>query len=130
VVAWSGIKRAGGASIMGQAAAQNIYASMLNSELPPSTTETEKCPFSELPAWEAVMGLAIGKQCLVYDTANGMRYGVEVMQKHFGDDLNFNASLKFLELTDIVEKGSDISIDEVEKAKMVEVGDKLAEAIA
>ena len=72
VIAWSGIKRAGSATVMGQAAAQNIYASILNSELPATAPETEKHSLTELPAWAAVIGLAVGKQCLTYDPTNGM----------------------------------------------------------
>ncbi|KAH8702910.1 hypothetical protein GQ44DRAFT_717185 [Phaeosphaeriaceae sp. PMI808] len=130
VIAWSGIKRAGSATVMGQAAAQNIYASMLNSELPPSASETEKYPITELPAWAAVIGLAVGKQCLTYDPVNGMKYGVEVMQSYFGNDLGWAANLKYLELTDVVEQEDDKLIEEVGKTNMVEVGIKSIEAIA
>jgi NADH dehydrogenase FAD-containing subunit len=128
VIAWSGIKRAGSATVMGQAAAQNIYASMLNSELSESAEETEKHALTELPAWAAVIGLAVGKQCLTYDPTNGMKYGVEVMQGYFGDDLGWAANLKYLSLTDVVEKAKDDA--HVEKAEMVEVGIKPVEASA
>lgn len=122
VIAWSGIKRAGSATVMGQAAAQNIYASILNSE---AAADAEKHELTELPAWAAVIGLAVGKQCLTYDPTNGMKYGVEVMQNYFGDDLGWAANLKYLGLTDVVEK------EELpEKAEMVEVGVKPVESEA
>jgi apoptosis-inducing factor 2 len=125
VIAWSGIKRAGSATVMGQAAAQNIYASILNSELPETAPETEKNDLTELPAWAAVIGLAVGKQCLTYDPTNGMKYGVEVMQSYFGNDLGWAANLKYLGLTDVVEKEKT-----EEQAEMVEVGIKPVEATA
>jgi NADH dehydrogenase FAD-containing subunit len=127
VIQWSGIKRAGSATVMGQAAAQNIYASILNAELPASTLEAERYSLTELPAWAAVIGLAVGKQCLTYDPTNGMKYGVDVMQSYFGDDLGWAANLKYLGLTDVVEKET---LDApVEKAEMVEVGIKPVETI-
>jgi NADH dehydrogenase FAD-containing subunit len=127
VIAWSGIKRAGSATVMGQTAAQNIYASILNSELSPSTPETETNSLTELPAWAAVIGLAVGKQCLTYDPTNGMKYGVDVMQSYFGDDLGWAANLKYLGLTDVVEKELGALQDKVD---MVEVGIKPVEATA
>jgi NADH dehydrogenase FAD-containing subunit len=126
VIAWSGIKRAGSAMVMGQAAAQNIYASILNSELP---ADGEKHSLTELPAWAAVIGLAVGKQCLTYDPTNGMKYGVDVMQGYFGNDLGWAANLKYLGLTDVVEKKQE-EFEAVEETRMAEVGIKPVEATA
>lgn len=126
VIAWSGIKRAGSATVMGQAAAQNIYSAILNSELPPSS---EQYTTSELPAWDAVIGLAVGKQCLTYDPKNGIKYGVEVMKGYFGEDLGWAANLKYLGLTDVVER-ADSPVEEVEATKMAEVGIKPVSAQA
>jgi NADH dehydrogenase FAD-containing subunit len=128
VIEWSGIKRAGSATVMGQAAAQNIYASILNTELSGSAPATERHSLTELPAWAAVIGLAVGKQCLTYDPTNGMKYGVEVMQSYFGDDLGWAANLKYLGLTDVVEKEN--TDGPVEKAEMVEVGIKPVQTTA
>jgi NADH dehydrogenase FAD-containing subunit len=141
VIAWSGIKRAGSATVMGQAAAQNIYASILNSEISspsifpsdsistaPHTetgTETERYTLTELPAWAAVIGLAVGKQCLTYDPTNGMKYGVDVMQGYFGDDLGWAANLKYLGLTDVIEKEG---LKEPEQVEMGKVGLEVIEA--
>lgn len=126
VIAWSGIKRAGSATVMGQAAAQNIYAAILNSELGPLS---EPNPTTELPAWDAVIGLAVGKQCLTYDPNNGIKYGVEVMKSYFQDDLGWAANLKYLGLTDVVER-VDSPLEEVDAAKMAEVGIKSVSAAA
>jgi NADH dehydrogenase FAD-containing subunit len=122
VIAWSGIKRAGSATVMGQAAAQNIYSAMLNSELPTSAQESDRYIETELPSWEAVIGIAVGKQCLTYDPKNGIKYGVEVMQNYFGDDLGWAASLKYMGLTDVIEVES--VVEEPEAAKLTEVGIK------
>ncbi|CAN9169052.1 unnamed protein product [Alternaria alternata] len=126
VIAWSGIKRAGSATVMGQAAAQNIYSDILNSELAPSSEQYIK---TELPAWDAVIGLAVGKQCLTYDPKNGIKYGVEVMKGYFGEDLGWSANLKYLGLTDVVER-ADSPVEEVEATKMAEVGIKPVSAQA
>ncbi|KAF2686322.1 apoptosis inducing factor [Lentithecium fluviatile CBS 122367] len=134
VIAWTGIKRAGSAMVMGQAAAWNIFASILNSESPipssptsassdaspPSSSEpspsnsptssnlplppSDKISMTELPSWPAVIGIAVGKQCLTYDEKSGMKYGVEVMQGYFQDDLGWAANLKYCQLTDVVER--------------------------
>jgi NADH dehydrogenase FAD-containing subunit len=135
VIAWSGIKRAGSATVMGQAAAQNIYASILNSELPASAPQADRWTETELPSWDAVIGIAVGKQCLTYDPKNGIKYGRDVMQAYFGDDLGWAASLKYMGLTDVVEgertegvKEGEIKemgeVREVKEAKMSEVGVK------
>lgn len=127
VIAWTGIKRAGSATVMGQAAAQNIYSAILNSELGPSSSEPYK--MTELPAWDAVIGLAVGKQCLTYDPKNGIKYGVEVMKGYFGEDLGWAANLKYLGLTDVVER-ADSPVGKVEETKMAEVGIKPVSAQA
>jgi NADH dehydrogenase FAD-containing subunit len=126
VIAWSGIKRAGSATVMGQAAAQNVYSAILNSELPAST---EQYITSELPAWDAVIGLAVGKQCLTYDPKNGIKYGVEVMKGYFGEDLGWAANLKYLGLSDVVER-ADSPMQEIDATRMAEVGIKPVSAQA
>lgn len=132
VVAWSGIKRAGSAMVMGQAAAQNIYASILNSEaLPTATTDlTPSYPLTELPSWPAVIGLAVGKQCLLWDKTNGMKWGVEVMQAYFQDDLGWARNLAFMGLTDVVEGERAEENEAAEGVKMGEVGVEVVSAAA
>ncbi|EOA83173.1 uncharacterized protein SETTUDRAFT_164622 [Exserohilum turcica Et28A] len=126
VIAWTGIKRAGSATVMGQAAAQNIYAAMLNSELSPAS---EPYTTTELPAWDAVIGLAVGKQCLTYDPVNGIKYGVDIMKSYFGDDLGWAANLKYLGLTDVVER-ADSPVGDIDDTKMSDVGIKPVSAQA
>jgi NADH dehydrogenase FAD-containing subunit len=115
VIAWTGIKRAGGAMVMGQVAAQNIYASILNSE--DAAHDIKK---SELPQWESVIGIAVGKQCLTYDKKSGMKFGVEVMKGYFQDDLGWKANLKYLELTDVEERKEPVKGHE--QIRIAEVG--------
>ena len=121
VIQWTGIKRAGSATVMGQAAATNIYSAILNAEMPESTPEGERHGQTELPSWDAVIGIAVGKQCLTYDPKNGIKYGVEVMQNYFGSDLGWAASLKYMGLTDVVDP-VEVQVEEPEGARMTEVG--------
>lgn len=116
VVAWSGIKRAGSAMVMGQAAAHNIYVQILNSERTNASSEDPYNPYS-LTQWGPVIGIAIGKQCLTWGAEAGMKYGVEVMQGYFGDDLGWAGNLKYMELTDVVEE------DDVEKPEAVRMSE-------
>ncbi|KAF2993437.1 hypothetical protein E8E13_001174 [Curvularia kusanoi] len=123
VIQWTGIKRAGSATVMGQAAAMNIYSSILNSELPETAPESDRHGQTELPSWDAVIGIAVGKQCLTYDPKNGIKYGVEVMQNYFGNDLGWSASLKYMGLTDTVDP-VEVEVQEPEAATLTEVGIK------
>ncbi|KAF2875382.1 hypothetical protein BDV95DRAFT_486598 [Massariosphaeria phaeospora] len=119
VIAWSGIKRAGSAMVMGQAAATNVYASILNAER--TSEEDERYEHVELPSWPAVIGIAVGKQCLTYDEASGMKWGVEVMKSYFQDDLGWASNLKWLGLTD-VEEVEEVIMKRPEKVQVSEVG--------
>lgn len=156
VVAWTGIKRAGSAMVMGQAAAWNIYASILNSEsasqlpvpeetpdltptssstvspsssppaqnlsLPTTPSAEDMVPMTELPSWPAVIGIAVGKQCLTYDEKSGMKFGVDVMRSYFQDDLGWAANLKYCQLTEVVEQ--DDIVPPAKKADVeVEIGE-------
>ena len=123
VIQWTGIKRAGSATVMGQAAAQNIYSSILNSELPDTAPESDRYGKTELPSWDAVIGIAVGKQCLTYDPKNGIKYGVDVMEGYFGQDLGWSASLKYMGLTDTVDP-VEVKLEEPEATKLTEVGVK------
>lgn len=118
VVAWTGIKRAGSAMVMGQTAAHNIYAAILNSEITNGPSEEQYKPIS-LSHWGPVIGIAIGKQCLTWGAEGGMKYGVEVMQGYFGDDLGWSGNLKYMELTDVDEEKEP---EKPEAVKMSEVG--------
>ncbi|KAF2465795.1 FAD/NAD(P)-binding domain-containing protein [Lindgomyces ingoldianus] len=105
VITWSGIKRAGGAMVMGQVAATNVYASILNSE----NVTSKPFQLGELPEYPVVIGIAVGKQCLTYDSKQGVKWGVQLMKDYFQDDLGWAYSLKYLGLTDVDEKGEDAS---------------------
>jgi NADH dehydrogenase FAD-containing subunit len=129
VIAWSGIKRAGGAMVMGQLAAANIYASILNAENLTSTP----IALAELPHYPNVIGLAVGKQCLTYDKQNGMKWGVELMSSYFQDDLGWKANLRYLKLTDSgEEEGSAKKVEDkvVVKIKGASMGEAGVEAVA
>jgi NADH dehydrogenase FAD-containing subunit len=120
VIAWSGIKRAGGAMVMGQVAAANVYASILNSE-----DDANDLKLSELPHYNNVIGLAVGKQCLTYDKDNGIKFGVQLMKDYFQDDLGWKANLKYLQLTD-----AEVAGVENEKApEKVHIGEVGVEAV-
>lgn len=118
VVEWSGIKRAGSAMVMGQTAAHNIFAAILNSENT-KTSSGERYEPLKLEKWEPVIGIAIGKQCLTWGREPGMKYGIEVMQGYFGDDLGWAGNLKYMGLTDVEEQKEPVKPEAV---KMGEVG--------
>lgn len=116
VLEWSGIKRAGSAMVMGQTAAQNIYAAILNSENSNASSEEQYKPLN-LTKWDPVIGIAIGKQCLTWDAKGGMKYGIEVMQGYFGDDLGWAGNLKYIGLTKVEEE------KEAQKPEAVTMGE-------
>lgn len=126
VIEWSGIKRAGSAMVMGQAAAHNIYADILNSESKNAPSEELYKP-AKLNRWEPVIGIAVGKQCLTWDSKGGMKYGVEVMEGYFGSDLGWANNLKYMELTDVEE---DQEPKKPEAVQMSEVGVQQVSAAA
>jgi hypothetical protein len=43
--------------------------------------------YKELSKFPNVMGLAVGKKAVVYDSTNGTASGEELMKSYFGDDL-------------------------------------------
>jgi hypothetical protein len=51
------------------------------------------------------------------------KYGVEVMQSYFGNDLGWSASLKYMGLTDTVDP-VEVEVEEPEGAMLTEVGVK------
>lgn len=131
VIAWSGIKRAGGAMVMGELAASNVYASILNAEAATATDSTASSPnaskpltLGELPFYNNVIGLAVGKQCLTYDPKNGMKFGVQLMADYFQDDLGWKANLKYLQLSDVIEGPKE------ELNKDVQIGEVGVEAVS
>jgi hypothetical protein len=85
MVAWSGIKRCGGAMAMGHSAAVNIHQQMLHSHF---GTEPR---FTELEEYPPMIALAVGKTAVVYDPQGGTRAGEEWMARFFGHDLGLES---------------------------------------
>lgn len=81
-----GIKRAGGAMVMGHIAATNVWAQLV-------AHGNEKISFAEYPDYGPMMGLAIGNQAVGYRGASKdgnegvVTAGPEVKQAIFGEDL-------------------------------------------
>ncbi|KAH7125621.1 hypothetical protein B0J11DRAFT_487400 [Dendryphion nanum] len=125
-IAWSGIKRAGGAMLMGELAAHNVYTSILNDE---ADSGTEPIVLTELPVYNNVIGLAVGKQCLTYDKGNGMKWGVQLMKDYFQDDLGWAANLKYLQLTEVEERKEKAMEKEKLEGTEVRVGEVGVEAV-
>lgn len=63
-----------------------------NTQLPPLFPQTE---FPEIPA---VMGLAVGTQCVTWD-GKEVKWGKEIMEQSFGSDLGWANTLKYMKLT-------------------------------
>jgi len=94
----SGIKRAGAALRMGCVAAINIYAAMLAQE-----GLTEEPAYNDWPEVPPMIALAVGKQALTFGPGQGTKWGVDVMEQTFGDDLGWTFSLRYLNLLDYYE---------------------------
>ncbi|KAK6226326.1 hypothetical protein QIS74_02373 [Colletotrichum tabaci] len=86
IALWSGIKRCGSAMHMGHYAAINAHQLMLAK----LTGQAHKPTFSELGHVEPMIGLAIGKKAVASGPLVGTRWGEDVMQAYFKDDLGFN----------------------------------------
>ncbi|KAF2093589.1 FAD/NAD(P)-binding domain-containing protein [Rhizodiscina lignyota] len=83
MVARSGIKRCGGAIYGAVIAATNVYQQMLNEQDP----EGRAPKFEEMPEAPPMIALAVGKKAIAYHPAEGVKYGADVMQHFFQDDL-------------------------------------------
>ena len=113
VVAFDGIKRAGGAMVMGQIAANNLWVELLKEEREESgqMEEDKEIPqLAVIPDYPVVIGLAVGKQCLTYD-GTAERWGEQLMKDYFQDDLGWQGSLKYLGLTDKVERTGEKEVN-------------------
>jgi NADH dehydrogenase FAD-containing subunit len=88
VVAWSGIKRCGGAMAMGHSAAVNIHQQMLRSHF-----GTEPRP-NELEEYPPMIALAVGKTAVVYNPQSGTRAGEEWMARFFGENLGLESKFE------------------------------------
>ena len=66
---------------MGHYCAINIHQDMLKQRYGHMSS------YKELSKFPNVMGLAVGKKAVVYDSTNGTASGVDLMGSYFGDDL-------------------------------------------
>ena len=74
---------------MGHYCAINIYQDMLKHH-------SGKFPtYKELNEFPNIMGLAVGKQAVIFDSTNGTDSGEHLMNSYFGDDLA-NSSMSCL----------------------------------
>lgn len=91
VVAWSGIKRCGGAMHMGYFAAANMHEMMLEKMHVAKTAR-----LNELAEIAPMIGLAVGKKAVSYGPAQGVLSGEDVMKAFFGNDLGFDSKSRVL----------------------------------
>lgn len=95
VVAWSGIKRAGGAMHSGHHAGHNIYQLILGEKM----GESHAIKFQEIEVdVPPMMGLAVGKKAMAYDPTSGVTSGEDVMYAYFQDDLGFKICWNWMRL--------------------------------
>ena len=81
IASWPGIKRCGGAMVNGHYAATNIHQLML------SECTGSKPEFLNLQVAPPVIGLALGKTAVTYNTIEGTRSGEDLMAAMFGEDM-------------------------------------------
>ncbi|KAI4848528.1 FAD/NAD(P)-binding domain-containing protein [Aureobasidium sp. EXF-8845] len=92
IASWSGIKRCGGAMHMGHYCAINIHQDMLKQrygQLP---------NYKELSKFPNVMGLAVGKKAVVFDSTSGTASGEGLMASYFGNDLANSICWNYMKL--------------------------------
>jgi NADH dehydrogenase FAD-containing subunit len=126
IAAWSGIKRCGAAMHMGHFAAENIHQLMIHhqyqhasgpslllstSESPVSTPDSASAnssssttsladikPARTLSQHPPMIGLALGNTAISYSSTEGIKWGKDVMQRMFGDDLGWSICWNYLRL--------------------------------
>ncbi|KAI4718516.1 FAD/NAD(P)-binding domain-containing protein [Aureobasidium sp. EXF-10727] len=92
IASWSGIKRCGGAMHMGHYCAINIHQDMLRHRYGQTPS------FKELSEFPNVMGLAVGKKAVVYDSTNGTASGEDLMDSYFDKDLANSICWNYMKL--------------------------------
>ncbi|KAG9849846.1 FAD/NAD(P)-binding domain-containing protein, partial [Aureobasidium melanogenum] len=92
IASWSGIKRCGGAMHMGHYCAINIHQDMLKHLYGQTPT------YKELSEFPNVMGLAVGKKAVIYDSTTGTASGEDLMSSYFGDDLANSICWNYMKL--------------------------------
>lgn len=116
VASWSGIRRCGGAMLMGLRCAQNIHQHMLwqlQTQISPTlsiangisgssgyakTSESMTLKYKELEMFPPMIGIAVGSTAAVYSPTDGTKSGPDMLNYMFGDDLGFSMCYKYLNL--------------------------------
>ncbi|KAG9762922.1 FAD/NAD(P)-binding domain-containing protein, partial [Aureobasidium melanogenum] len=92
IASWSGIKRCGGAMHMGHYCAINIHQDMLKHGCGQPPT------YKELSEFPNIMGLAVGKKAVIYDSTTGTASGEDLMSSYFGNDLANSICWNYMKL--------------------------------
>ncbi|KAL2886575.1 hypothetical protein HOO65_060405 [Ceratocystis lukuohia] len=102
IAQWSGIKRCGGAMHMGYHAAYNVHQSILADIFPDYKPE-----FNNLDEFPPVIGLAVGKKALATGGPDDVKFGEDVMEMYFRDDLGFSICWDYMGLGGRVTKNKE-----------------------
>ncbi|RJE18145.1 Pyridine nucleotide-disulfide oxidoreductase [Aspergillus sclerotialis] len=98
IAAWGGIKRVGGALIMGQCAAINIVKRIVADEQ--NQLEASIQPEQQtLPPFPQMMSLAVGSEAVSFGPDGSVKTGEEVREMAFGDDLGLTRVREVLGFT-------------------------------
>ncbi|KAG9964769.1 FAD/NAD(P)-binding domain-containing protein, partial [Aureobasidium melanogenum] len=92
IASWSGIKRCGGAMHMGHYCAINIHQDMLKHRYGQTPV------YKELSEFPNIMGLAVGKKAVIFDTTTGTASGEDLMASYFGNDLANSICWNYMKL--------------------------------
>ncbi|KAG9631179.1 FAD/NAD(P)-binding domain-containing protein, partial [Aureobasidium melanogenum] len=92
IASWSGIKRCGGAMHMGHYCAINIHQDMLKHRYGQTPV------YKELSEFPNIMGLAVGKKAVIFDTTTGTASGEDLMASYFGEDLANSICWNYMKL--------------------------------
>ena len=74
---------------MGHCCAINIHQDMLKHRYGQTPT------YKELSEFPNIMGLAVGKKAVVFDSTTGTAFGEDLMASYFGDDLANSSKFNF-----------------------------------
>lgn len=86
IVAWTGIKRSGGAMYMGVTTSCNIFSNILNSE--DGVLAYEQL---EHPETKPMMALGVGRQAILYRPGTEVSHGEQTLIDCFGHDLGWTS---------------------------------------
>ncbi|KAH0082431.1 FAD/NAD(P)-binding domain-containing protein, partial [Aureobasidium melanogenum] len=92
IASWSGIMRCGGAMHMGHYCAINIHQDMLKHRYGQTPV------YKELSEFPNIMGLAVGKKAVIFDTTTGTASGEDLMASYFGNDLANSICWNYMKL--------------------------------